>query len=208
VYFVAATSITSDSQLFKVAITGGTVTPLAYCYTAQVRDAGDVATFDYLNPNSTNSSVYTISTNGNGSPTLVTSDLNNYYIAPQWSKDGTKIVLASNKDDAAYEVYVTSATPGGALTQVTNLSTVNKYNGATFSADGTMIAFVGTAGSGGSLSTQGVYTSTAIGTTPGQTLIYPDSLIEGGIYWTGSNGRSRGLVGTYFARRKHHGLLP
>ena len=188
-------------------INGGTVSTLDTAYVAHVRDAGDMVVYDNIPAGSATSQVFIRPTTIAGSPVQLTTDTANNYESPQWSKDGTKVILLSDKDNPQFDAYLTNATVGAALTRVTNLANVDKTQGVTLNPDGTVAAFVGVGTV--DIGSSGIYRSSSIGVgSITQTQIVTDALVESGIYWTGSNGRSRGQVSAFFGRRQHHGLVP
>jgi Tol biopolymer transport system component len=215
VYYIAQLGQTGNSELYKLPIAGGTpiVLDSDSIYSANVDTVtGTQVVYDknytYVGGNS-ESAVFIRSTAVTGTPTQLTVDSSHNYEWPQFSKDGTKIVLTSDKNDPFFEVYTmasnTVSTNGSGLTQVTSNPTIDKESGVTFSADGTMAAYIGldTAGSA-----NGVYRSGVIGTQNPSTLIVPDSHIQAGIYWTSATGRARGGTTGYLSRNRHKGLIP
>jgi hypothetical protein len=210
VYYTASVGSAGNFELYKVSINGGTPTVLDTddIYTFNV-DAvnGSRVTYDknytYLNGNS-KSAVFLRSTAVSGTATSITSDASSDYSRPQFSKDGTQIVLVSDKDDAQYDVYTMSSsatsTNGSGLTRVTNAPTLSKYFGATLSADGTKAAFIGLDNTGGTAS--GVFVTSTIGSGGANTQIVNDPSVQPGIYWTSSSGRARGGTTGFFGSRK------
>ena len=205
VYYVAATG-TNDTQLFRVSIGGGAVKTIDFAYSAQVNDAGDSVVYDKIPTGGTTSQVFTAPADGTGPPTAISTDVAHNYQTPQWSKDGKSIVVASDKDNSMFEIYVMAPTSGAAMTQVSSLANVDKSQGATLSPDGTMASFIGL---GADTALTGVYRTVSFGTKPiTQTQIVVDPNVLSGVYWTGSNGRAVGDSNGFVARRKHHGLIP
>jgi len=211
VYFVAPIG-NGNPALYKVPITGGTPIVLdnsGYIYSVNVDVVdGSMATYDKRITNSSGanvSAIFSLSTSGSGSPTLLADDSSHNYEFPQFSKDATQIVFESDRDDPNFEIYVMSATGGSfngsGLTQVTNLPDVAKQDGVSFSADGKSTVFVG---SGPTPSQTGVYHSGLIGSSPPEncTLIVHDSTIQAGLYWTSVGGRSQGGTTGYLSRRR------
>jgi len=206
VYYIAAIG-SGDTFLYKVPITGGTPVQLDtdQVFTANVDVVnGSMITYDklvsYSNGNIL-SAVFVRSTASSATPIQLTNDSNSNYACPQFSKDGTKIALESDKADSNFEVYVMSATDGSNLTQITNDPTIAKqYTGVAYSADGTAVAYIG--------ETAGVYKSPPIGNTGSSAQLVNDATVNDGLYWTSTTGRARGGTTAYLGHRRKHGLIP
>ncbi len=193
IYYIAAIGA-GNTQLYKIPITGGVPIVLD---SGEINSAfvdtvdGTRITYDkyytFLDGNNVDS-IFVRPTTTSGTPVQLTTDSKANYSNPQFSKDGTKIVFVSDKDDANGEVYLMSATDGSGITKLTNNPTINKMgNGVTMSADGTKASYIGMDTVGTAF---GVYTSGAVGTSNPSTLIVSDLTILPGIYWTSSNGRA------------------
>ncbi len=212
VYYIASTSASGNYELYKVSSGGGTPVVLdsddIFSFNVDSLNGSEVVydkQYAYANGNSPYS-VLIRPTALSGKASLLTNDNTNDYDTPQFSKDGTQVILVSDKDNTNWDVYTMSAstvsTNGSGLTRVTN-STINKLAGVTFSADGTKAAYVGM-DLVNNVAT-GVYESGAIGAGTSSTLILTDLSIIPGIYWTSSIGRSLTGPTGYFARyhRRH-----
>lgn len=205
VYYVAAVGL-NDTQLFRVPIGGGSVKTIDFAFSAELNAAGDTVVYDKIPTGGTTNQIYISPADGTAPPTALTSDVSHNYETPQWSKDGTKLVLASDKDNSLFEIYTMAPTAGAPLTQVSNLANVDKSQGVSLSPDGTMAAFIGISGD---TTKAGVYRTASFGTNPiTQTQVVVDPNVLNGIYWTGSNGRAIGNANGFIARRRHHGLIP
>ena len=212
VYYIASTSANGNYELYKVAITGGTPVVLVSddVYTFNVDSYnGTRIVYDkqyaYSNGNSPYSVLIRPTTN-TGTATVITNDNTNDYDTPQFSKDGTQIILVSDKDNTNWDVYTMSSsaisTNGSGLTRVTN-SAINKLAGVTFSADGTQAAYVGVDLTNNVAT--GIYVTGTIGTGTSSSLVYTDLSIIPGIYWTSNIGRATYGTNGYFSRyRRRH----
>ncbi len=124
-------------------------------------------------------------------PTSTPSQItNNNYQSdqPQWNKTGTEICFTAEPPSSNGLDFVFTMKPDGSgVTQVTD-TPMQDDNTPSFNTAGTQISFVSI--SGGSTSTQGLYT-VSIGSTPdtNRTLILQDPSILTGTYWTSSSGR-------------------
>jgi hypothetical protein len=217
VYFVAPIG-TGNPALYKVPSTGGTPKVLdnsGFILSANVDPVtGSNVIYDkeivYPNGNQ-KTAIFELPTSGSVSPNLITNDPNDNYEFPQFSKDGTQIVMESDINDPNFEIYTMSSTGGSingaGLTQVTNLPAVAKENGVSFSADGTSTAFVGNSASA---TATGIYVSGTIGANPPAptSMIVQDNTVQAGLYWTSNGGRSASGTMAYLARPRHHGLIP
>lgn len=191
VYYIAAIG-SGNTELYKVPITGGVPVVLNSdaIFSMNVDEVdGSRITYDkvvkYSNGNF-KSTIIVQPTKNTGVPVELNPDSSANYACPQFSKDGSKIVFTSDKADAQGEVYVMNSTDGSNMVQVTSNPTINKlYNGCTFSADGTKVAYIGfdTAGSA-----YGVYESSLIGGSGSSTNIVNDLTINPGINWTSAAG--------------------
>ena len=191
VYYIASIG-SGNTELYKVPVTGGVPVVLNSdaIFSMNVDEVdGSRITYDkvvmYSNGNF-KSTIFVQPTKNTGVAVQLNPDSTANYACPQFSKDGSKIVFTCDKADAQGEVYVMNSTDGSNMVQVTNNPTINKlYNGCAFSADGTMVAYVGfdTVGSA-----YGVYVSSAIGSNESSTNIVNDLAIKPGINWTSSTG--------------------
>ena len=212
IYYLASTSASGNYELFKVASSGGTPVVLdsddVFSFSVDTLNGSEVV-YDKQYAYSNGKSPYSVlirPTALSGKATLLTNDNTNDYDTPQFSKDGTQIILVSDKDNTNWDVYTMSATTvstnGSGLTRVTN-SAINKLAGVTFSADGTKAAFVGMDLTNNVAT--GVYVTGTIGVGTSSSLVFTDLSIVPGIYWTSSIGRSLTGPTGYFARyhRRH-----
>ena len=212
VYYVAAIG-NGNYELYKVSSSGGI--PI-------VLDSGDIYTFNvdtvtgtqvvydknftYTNGNS-ETAVFLRLTSASGTPVSITNDPSHNYETPQFSKDATEIVLASDKDATNFDIYSLSATAsstnGSGLNRIST-DGIGKSYGVAFGNNLSTVGYVGIDPSGGSGT--GLYVATKGATSTTTKLIVPDSSIVPGIYWTSSNGRSicgvSGSLGNWRHRKR------
>jgi Tol biopolymer transport system component len=194
IYFIAGVG-DADSQLLSVPYEGGNVTVIDNAWTFHVNQAGTQIVYSKLVSGNEEIFVRNVGTTGAG--TRLTTNTSEDTM-PQWSKNGSKIVFASNRrnvDDFDLFTMNANGTSQTALTQSDDTIEL----GGSFNEAGDKVAY---AGLGGEATTGGLYTVPAVGGN--RTAIKPSDALTGSAYWTTAGGRSR-TSGYGLSRRIRHG---
>jgi hypothetical protein len=197
VYFIAGLG-ESDAQLLKVSMDGGEATVVDLAESFHINQAGtQIAYSKFVNGNE---EIFTMNLAGTPNPVRRTfSPLDD--TLPQWSKDGTKIVFASNRRNANdYDLYTMNADGSGTVALTATDDTIEL--GASYNEAGDTVAY---AALGGESTGGGLYTIPTAG--GGRTSVKPSDALLGSAYWTTAGGRGRtspyGLTSRLLKRLKN-----
>jgi Tol biopolymer transport system component len=194
-----------DSGVYVVGIDGSGLTKLDDADDADISPTGTRIVYTRFRPTDSHSEICAKNLDSSGFAQLTNNASDD--ILPQYSKDGTKIVFASDRVGGHFEIFsMTSA--GASQTKLTTDSDADF--GATFSPDASQIAYTRISTD---TSLTGVYKKAAT-TATATALLYASPGIDLPIYWTPATTlRSRGphgmpfTIGTSDRLKKRLGLI-
>jgi Tol biopolymer transport system component len=180
VYFIAGVG-DADSQLLSVPYGGGDVTVIDAAETFHLNQAGTKIV--YSKPVGGRAEIFVRNVGSGTTPTQLTNNTAEDML-PQWSKDGSRIVFASDRrniDD--FDLFVMNANGSNQTALTTSDGAIEL--GASFNEQGDRIAYAALGDAGG------LFTIPSAGGTP--VAVKPSQALQGYVYWTTAGGRSRTL---------------
>ncbi|AIE86905.1 TolB family protein [Fimbriimonas ginsengisoli] len=196
-YYVAAKSGDIQPALYKLALTPGAApVKLDSAWTAHISPSGTFAVYTKQVADAGPTKIFVRGLADGATPTQLTTGAT-FEDAPQWNKQGTRIVFGRSTDGAIYDVWSMAAN-GTGLQQITDTADVSE-DSPTYNQAGDMVAYVADSSD---FAKKGLFRNSVAGVNQGKVPVKQDPQILPGAYWSGSNGRSRAALAAYLASHR------